>query len=82
MTTRNNTILALALMIIAALSFAGCSRSVEPKAEAQQRVTGDPRPKGNATPREVFLCGAPTKAGGTCKRHVKAKGELCWMHRK
>jgi hypothetical protein len=28
----------------------------------------------------VHLCGAPTKDGGTCKRHVRREGLRCWMH--
>jgi hypothetical protein len=30
--------------------------------------------------KEVHLCGAPTKAGGACRRRVRAEGMHCWMH--
>ena len=28
----------------------------------------------------VFICNAPNKTGGNCKRHVK-QGQLCWQHK-
>jgi len=70
-------ILGLALLLAMAGCF-GCQR-IDPKVQAQASVAGQkPSPEKDAKP--VYLCGAPTKAGGTCKRHVKAAGLHCFMH--
>lgn len=34
----------------------------------------------NKIKKPVYLCGALTKKGTLCKRHVKAAGTHCWQH--
>lgn len=66
------------------LSVSGCGGrgGVETRAEASGVAVAAPAPVAvvSATPRAVHLCGAPTKAGGACKRRVRAEGLRCWMH--
>lgn len=87
MTKKNNITAYLLLVLVFVIAFSGCQRGVEPAAAAQSVVkpcTTDAdceRKNPEATPHPVYLCGARTKAGGTCKRHVKVKGEYCWMHK-
>lgn len=63
------------------LSVSGCGGrgGVETRAEAAG-VAPAAAAVVSATPRAVHLCGAPTKAGGACKRRVRAEGLHCWMH--
>lgn len=70
--------LGVILIGLAAL-VAGCQKTGQvAKAQETKTVTFEAQAK---PAKAVYLCGAPTKAGGTCKRHVSKAGELCWMHR-
>lgn len=71
-----------ALALCASLSACGGVRQVEVRAEGPGAPVAPVGVEGAAVAakKEVHLCGAPTKAGGTCKRHVRREGLRCWMH--
>ena len=67
--------LKLLLVLFCCVALIGCTKA--PAAQSTQAVaTASPVSK------VAHLCGAPTKAGGTCKRRVKVQGTRCWMHTK
>lgn len=74
-------------IILLALCLALLTFAVKAPAQTRPRTTTAPAGQQEGAKvlkkdgTEAYLCGAPTKAGGKCKRHVKTKGELCWMHR-
>lgn len=73
---------AATLALCASLSACGGVRQVETRVEAAGAVVA-PVASGTAAvaaKKAVHLCGAKTKAGGTCKRRVRAEGLRCWMH--
>lgn len=71
------TLVAIVVLGLAMLTMAACSRSVEPRADAQT-VTRTAAVKKDGT--QVYLCAGKTKKGEPCTRHVKHQGDYCWMH--
>jgi hypothetical protein len=66
------------LALLAALTI-GCATKASPTStEVAQAVTASAQ--ASKAPKTVHSCGAKTKAGGTCTRHVKAEGLRCWQH--
>lgn len=78
----------LGLAILAALAGSfGCQR-ISPKVEAAAAIRGEkpaPSPCSTDTDCEaqkaVHYCAGITKAGDRCRKHVKAEGGYCWMHK-
>jgi hypothetical protein len=81
---KNTSKVGLAVLILAAvIGLAGCQRGIEQKVGAQAKPAATVQAverKKDGSP--VYYCNAPTKAGGLCKRRVKAEGLHCWMHQK
>lgn len=77
--------LGLAALVLCA-SLSACGGSGQGGATARAEAAGAAvapvaSSEGAATVKKaVHLCGATTRAGGTCKRHVRAEGLRCWMH--
>jgi len=67
--------LALALLLALTLASVACQRNTP----AQTRTVTF---EAAASPtKEVRYCAGFTKQGVRCRKHVKAEGDYCWMHR-
>lgn len=78
MTLRKQQIVLVVLILALLQTFAATNAHAQQQNSAQAQQQARMLKKDGT---EAYLCGAPTKAGGKCKRHVKTKGELCFMHR-
>lgn len=83
-----NIVPLVVLIALIALASVGCKTSSDAQTITNKEKTArtlksdlsgklDP----DSTP-DSHICGAPTKAGGKCKKRVKGQGnEFCWMHK-
>ena len=66
------------IALLAALTIGCATKASTTPTQTEKAVTASMQ--ASKSPKTVHLCGAKTKAGGTCTRHVKAEGLRCWQH--
>lgn len=67
------------MMLLGAISFSVVSQRKAVSQKQGQSVGYNDTVKSNGAP--VYLCGATTKTGSSCRKHVKNAGDRCWMHK-
>jgi hypothetical protein len=66
------------LLVVGSLGFSSCQRGNGQTVKTAPAVAAQQAEK---PAKAVYYCAGKTKTGQRCRKHVKAEGLYCWMHK-